>query len=203
MARSKLKDCDINKFREELCDVALKLFSERGREGVSLRAVTRAMGCSHTTPYRYFESVEAIFAAVRIRCFERFETFLRQRLDPIEDPLQAIRQLSLSYFDFAVRNRSEFEVMFAMDQPDPTLYPESIEAGKKAWRVPLELSRRAVESGALEADPEELAHLLWSGVHGIAVLHLAGKFSMGKDASELLIPHVEALIRAFSKRREP
>lgn len=199
MARSKLKKCDIDKFRERVCDVALALFAEHGREGVSLRALTRAMGCSHTTPYRYFDGIEAIFSAVRTRCFQRFEQFLRTRLVHLKDPLEALRQLSLCYFEFAIENRAEFEVMFAMNQPDPELYPESIEAGKRAWSVPLELSRRAVGAGVLEADSEELAHLFWSGVHGITVLHLAGKFTVGKQAAELLIPQVEALIAAHRK----
>lgn len=199
MPRARLPECDVESFRQRLCEIALQMFAEHGRDGVSLRALSKKMGCSHTTPYRYFNGVEEIFARVRCVCFSRFEEHLRRRLDHIEHPLEALRELGAAYFDFAKSHPAEFEVMFAMNQPDPSLYPDSIEAGARTWRVPLELAQRAVSQGYLCGEPEEIAHLLWSGSHGIAVLDLAGKFTLGKRPEELLRPQVEAVIAAYRK----
>ena len=44
----------------------------------------------------------------------------------------------------------------------------------------------AVAGGALTGDPTLLAHLLWSGVHGLVALHLSGMLIMGRGLEELI-----------------
>ena len=51
---------------------------------------------------------------------------------------------------------------------------------------------QAVKGGVLHGDAEVTAHLLWSGVHGLVALHLAGMLVLGRD--------LEALTDAFIER---
>ena len=60
-----LTPSDVFLFRQRLCDLALKAFAEQGIEGMSLRGLAAAAGCSRTTPYRYFKNKAEILAAVR------------------------------------------------------------------------------------------------------------------------------------------
>ncbi len=70
MGRPALTQQDIDAWRAKARQVAIKLFAQQ--DEVSLRQLASAMGCSHATPYRYFESKEELFMAVRAQCFIRF-----------------------------------------------------------------------------------------------------------------------------------
>ncbi len=163
---------------------------------MSLRQLAKAMGVSPTTPYRYFDSKEELFMAVRAECYGRFAMQLRARLQPIADPVERVHEVARGYHEHAVTHPSEFGLMFQFGQPDPGAYPWAHRAGVDAWQVVLDAVDGAVASGAVKADVLELAHLLWSGVHGIVSLSLSRRFSVGKSARDLLDPMVSALLRA-------
>jgi len=47
-----LTEQDIADFRAELCKVATERFARHGYEGVTMRQLAEALGCSPKTPYR-------------------------------------------------------------------------------------------------------------------------------------------------------
>ena len=201
MGRPVLTDAQVEDFRGRACDVAMRLFVSAGYEGFTLRALAGELGCSHATPYRYFEGKPELFALVRAEGFRRFEAFLRGRLAGASDPLARVRRLARAYFDFSVEHAAEFTVIFEIGQPDPHEYPFVGEAGHAAWSVLFDVVRAAVAAGALAGDPNELAHTMWAGIHGVATLHLARKLAMGRDAEAMLESMTDALIRAHTPER--
>ena len=60
-----LTEQDIADFRAELCQVATERFARFGYEGVTMRQLAEALGCSPKTPYRYFKDKADILATVR------------------------------------------------------------------------------------------------------------------------------------------
>ena len=67
-----LTDKDIADFRAELCKVATERFARHGYEGVTMRQLAEALGCSPKTPYRYFKDKADILATVRAEAFGKF-----------------------------------------------------------------------------------------------------------------------------------
>ena len=67
-----LTDQDIADFRAELCKVATERFARFGYEGVTMRQLAEALGCSPKTPYRYFKDKADILATVRAQAFGSF-----------------------------------------------------------------------------------------------------------------------------------
>src|SRR5712675_651149 len=67
-----LTDQDIADFRAELCRVATERFARFGYEGVTMRQLAEALGCSPKTPYRYFKDKADILATVRAQAFAKF-----------------------------------------------------------------------------------------------------------------------------------
>ena len=59
----------VAEFRGKLRRVAARRFAEFGYAGVTLRAVAQELGCSRTTPYRYFKDKDHILLAVRLEGF--------------------------------------------------------------------------------------------------------------------------------------
>jgi AcrR family transcriptional regulator len=196
MPRPALSEDALDEFRRKICDVSVRLFVEQGYEGFSLRSLAAELGCSHTTPYRYFADKDAIFTAVRAECFRRFASFLRARLESAVDPIDRLRVLARAYFDFACEQPAAFRIVFEMGQPHPTESPEVAAAGADAWSVLHGVVREAIRAGAMVGEPLEVAHTMWAGIHGVATLHLANKLVSGRSADATLDAMTEALVRA-------
>lgn len=196
MARPELTSEEKAAFRARICEAALGLFASHGYEGFSLRALARALGCSHTTPYRYFSGKEEIFAAVRQEGFRRFAELLRREAGDVEDCEARLHALAHAYLGFARDQPEAFRALFELGQPRPESYPQTYEAGREAWGVLEGAVRDAVRRGVLSGEPEIVAHLFWAGVHGVSTLDLAGRLIMGRQAGEIVAPMVEALLAA-------
>ena len=196
MARPALQDRQIEDFRERLCDAALRLFAERGFGAVTLRSLAAEIGCSYATPYRYFRDKTEIFAAVRARAFEQFTDFLEAQLGSSADAEERVRALARGYVAFALARPHAFSVMFELEQPDASAYPELRRSEARSWQLLIGTFRDAIDAAVLVGSPTTLAHLFWAGIHGIVALHLAGKLSVGRAAEDLIDPMTDALIAA-------
>ena len=58
-----------------------------------------------------------------------------------------------------------------------------------------------IDAGLIEGDPNNVGHVLWAGLHGIASLHLADKLQLGRCIEELTEVMIRSLYRAVA--REP
>lgn len=181
--------------------MAMELFVREGYERFSLRLLAKALGCSHATPYRYFESKEEIFACARAEGFRRFADALRNAVEPEMSPEARLRSLGVAYLDFSRRQSTAFTLIFRMGQAIDA-YPFVNEAASSAWQVVLDTVGHAICSGVLEGHTNTVAHTMWASIHGIATLDLAQKLAMGRNASEVLDATLDALLRAHAPRKE-
>lgn len=199
MGRPTLSQEAIDAFRRNARGVALDMY-ERDAGELTLRGLARELGCSHATPYRYFENKEALFMAIRAEAFERFAAVQRGRLQAVSDPIEGLHQVAAGYFDFALAHPRAFRVMFQLDQPDPEDYPWSRKSSYDAWSIVQSSVEVAIDSGALRGDPEVVAHLMWSAIHGVTALHLAHRFTLGVCGADLVRPMMASLIDAHRSK---
>lgn len=203
MARPSLTPTQLEAFRARAIGVALELFAADGYDSFSLRALAEALGCSHATPYRYFQGGKSeIFAHARAEGFRRFAKALRDSGSEARDPREAVTRMAHAYFTFSVDESAAFSVIFAMGQPAGADLEIVNQAAADAWSVLLACVRDAVESGELVGEVEVVAHTAWAGLHGVASLHAARKLAMGQSASQVLEAMVEALLRAHRPPRQ-
>ncbi|MBW2244178.1 MAG: TetR/AcrR family transcriptional regulator [Deltaproteobacteria bacterium] len=200
MGRAALSEQEIQSFRDRLVEVATRLFVRDGHSGVTLRAIAREMGCSPMTPYRYFRDRDEIFAAVRASAYQAFADAQEAAITPDQSPLERLAALGEAYVTFAIESPDAYRLQFSLSQPSADGYPEVREGELLAWMPLLGAVQAAVASGDLEGDPQILAHLMWSSVHGLVSLHLAGKLVMGPELDELL-PHLLTTLMLGSQQR--
>jgi AcrR family transcriptional regulator len=200
MGRKPLKEDDIAEFQDRICDVAADLIAENGFEGLTLRRLAGELGCSHTTPYRYFESKEDIFLAVRARCLDRFAA--HQEAAARGPTAEArLRALGRGYVSYARRQPAAFRISFQLDQPAAPDHEPLQLASARAWAVLHSAVQDATDEGTIVGDVDTFAHLIWSAVHGIASLHLADKLRQGRSTGALVEPMLDALLDAHRPNR--
>jgi AcrR family transcriptional regulator len=191
---------DVLQFRQRLCDLALKAFAEQGVEGMSLRALAAAAGCSRTTPYRYFKNKEDILAAVRQAQFQRMADDAEEVARTERDPGERLVALARAYLSFALATPDAYRVMYSVAQQDEQRYPELVRQINRAQRPMMTAVDEAIESGSIKGDPTNIVHVLWAGLHGIISLHLSDKLHMGRNIEELAEVMIRSLSRAVASK---
>lgn len=197
LARPELTEEELSDFREELCTAALGLLAEGGAEAVTMRALARVVGCSHTTPYRYFESKQAIIGAVQQRCFEQFADYQEAQLAPEMTGRERLYALGRGYLRFASDNAAAFRVMFDLGGEPDEQTPGLEEAIARSWSILSKTVAKGIDEGLLAGKVKQTTFILWSSLHGLTALNQAGKLGPGV-AEAMIDPMVEALIRAHA-----
>ncbi|GAA1411641.1 TetR family transcriptional regulator [Glutamicibacter uratoxydans] len=154
--------------REALVSAATKIL-ESG-ESFSLRAVARAVGVSAAAPYRHFSDREQLESAIAVSGFEQ----LARELEPAVDAACSksdIASFAIIYVRFALAHPAVFGLMFGQECDD------SNDARVLAAARLSELLSRGVKAALGPGAADSLSIALWSMAHGLASLHMDGKFS--------------------------
>lgn len=171
-----LSSAEVDAFRARLCAVAQKRFAKQGVDGVSMRQLADALGCSPMTPYRYFRNKDEILAAVRAAAFDRFASALGEAARKTRGDLRAGGQaMGEAYIRFALSDPEAYRLMFDLSQPHPDRYPELVRASARARHMMSAALEALVKAGIFVGDPQLLGYVFWATMHGLVVLHLAGK----------------------------
>ena len=180
-----LLQSEVDTFRARLCAVAERRFATAGAEGVSMRQLAEELGVSATAAYRYFRDKDEILAATRAGAFNRFAQALEQAAATAPDPRARARAVGDAYLRFAFAEPNAYRLMFDLTQPDEGRFPELAAAGNRARRTMTAHVEALVRAGVIEGDAETLGVVFWASLHGLIVLHLAGKLPPGADFGHL------------------
>lgn len=191
-----LSEDEVAEFRQRLCAAAERLFVERGVDGVSMRQLAQELGCSATTPYRYFRDKDEILASVRAAAHNRFADALEAALQTGKDARAKAAAVGEAYIRFAFTQPNAYKLMFDMSQPDEARFPDLAAAGKRSRRTMTAYVKNLVAEGMLTGDPELLGVLFWAAIHGLVVLRLAGKLPAKPDFPTLHREMMQRLARA-------
>jgi AcrR family transcriptional regulator len=183
--------------RRDLLDTALALIAREGPSAVSLRALARRLGVSHAAPANHFPDKAALFTAIAVEGFsllaEAIEDGVRQ-LGPDATAGQRFRAAGRAYTGFALAHPAHFAVMWQRDllhQDDPEL----VAAGDSTFELLLGSVRDIQSEGwAAGRDPQAVAYLAWSVVHGLAALWLGGSLQRGQRSFDEIAGEVGALL---------
>jgi AcrR family transcriptional regulator len=172
-----LSDSDVTGFRDRVCEVATRLFAEKGADGVTMRELAADLGVSAMTPYRYFKDKDEILAAVRARAFNRFVDCLEKAWNGPGDIFARAIAKRDAYVRFALEEPASYKLMFELSQPNTAQYPELVQAGERARAQMSNHIREMVDAGLVKGDPELIGHAFWALLHGAVTLHLANQLS--------------------------
>jgi len=188
MPRAALSRQELETGRVRLCDAALALYEREGEVAVSFRRIADQTGTSHTRAYRYFEDKAALFAAMRVRCYEQFARSTRQAADAGDSTTARIQALCMAVLDFVEAYPERFEFMFSPRQPALTQYPALMAIRRETFDYFVALIQRAVDEDLLEGDARTLTHVAWAGIYGLFTLHVSGQLVYGRQLRDVYRP---------------
>jgi AcrR family transcriptional regulator len=162
--------------REALVQAGLKLLSEGGVEGLSLRAAAQLAGVSHAAPYRHFKDKDALVAAIAEQGFRLLTASMRAELALLDasqaaDLHQRLAAVGKGYVQFALQHPAYLRVIFGGVLAKDRTTPELKLAGNEAYETLRGLVAEGVARGQLVGgDADTLSLACWSMVHGLSHL---------------------------------
>jgi AcrR family transcriptional regulator len=161
-------------FRDRLCHIAAQLFFEMGHDGFNMRELAKRAGVSAMTPYRYFKDKDEILASVRAHAFGR----LADRLEAAHATPGVEKSIALTqaYVQFAQQEQLYYRLIFDLSR----LRIETPKLELQERRVRGAFTKHAcllVDQEILNGDPAVIGQVLWSALHGVMALNLAGQMS--------------------------
>ncbi|MFA5630423.1 MAG: TetR/AcrR family transcriptional regulator [Porticoccaceae bacterium] len=197
-----LTEQKVTEFRQKVCEVALRQFSELGTERVSMRSLARAMGYSATALYSYYKNKDDILAAVRTIHVDKLATDLEQALSNAT-PEEQSRAFIGAYVAFVSAEPTACKLAFALEQPAPTDYPALAGALSRLDRTFTRLSQAVSGTPLSQPQAEQQGQLLWAAFHGVMALHLAGIATRSqKEAHSLHSQLLESLSKMTESGQE-
>ena len=168
--------------KQKILACAVAELERAGVAGFSLRAVGAAAGCTPMAVYRHYRDREDLLAAVGDEAFAAW----KRRIDAIRaaGALDWLRKSTRAYVEFALDQPARFDACFVLKTRVERLYPEDFAARKSpVITLVMDHIRAAQADGDLApGDPLELALMLWAELHGLAMLHRAGRFTLARSA---------------------
>jgi AcrR family transcriptional regulator len=172
---------------ELIVQTARDLAEAEGWAAVTTRRLAELIEFSQPVLYTHFAGKDAIIAVVAERGFAQLaEELARARAEWPDDPVRAV---AAAYIEFADANPAVYDGMFSRA---PGLRFATEYAPAPVQEAFTEL-RAAVVPHAGKTEPDVLAEVLWSALHGLVTLTRDGRLSAGNH--RLRLDAIVGLIR--------
>lgn len=169
--------------RRLILDAALRLFRERGYDGVNMRSIAEAIEYSPATLYLYYKDKNELFFALQSEA----AIVKRDHLMPaihVVDPWERLMDFGRRYIDFGMKHPDLYDLLFITRAP-----MEHIE-NQDCWK--LGMSMHAFFTDTVQAcvdqryfkstDTETIAYTLWCHAHGMVSLFVRERMRMYPEA---------------------
>lgn len=192
--------------RNALIQAGLELLSEGGARELDLRKVARRAGVSHAAPYRHFADKQALIAAINEVGFrwlaDRIQTALSAAPD---EPFEQLLGVARAYVGFAQEHPWLMREMFSGLTIERETFADLQSASKTVYRLYADVIRRGQERGKIaEGDPAAQAGVLWSVLHGLAMLIIEKQmrpYADGPEGTERVTRYtIEMLYGGFARK---
>ncbi len=200
---------ELQETREKILDAARDMFSEDGFDSVTMRAIAERIEYTPTAIYHHFKNKNALLSEI---CMCDFGMLARHFNTSVAagDPVQRILAVGEAYLGFAEMHPSQYRFMFMTVFPQQHL-PEEFAAEhlnnpeKDAYAFLRATCHEMIDQGLLKPeikDADELAQILWGGIHGIVSLRIVKShesYIPWRDLRPTAIRSMRMMIRGILK----
>ncbi len=172
MARPPVSDEDRAKERRRIRQAAAAIHREDGIRAITVRAIAERAGISTGKIYSYYGNLGELMRSLWAEPVAKLNEALASVAEANPDPVERIEALLTTYLHFARDNEETYRGAFLFVRPKPLTPAEQ----RPVSDVPLlEFLGAAIAEGQAAGSirpgqPDELAQLLWSGLHGAIAL---------------------------------
>jgi AcrR family transcriptional regulator len=198
--------------RNKILDAARELFIKQGYEAVTMRQIAQKIAYTPTAIYFHFKDKEHLMSELCAIDFLKLARHFNQ-LAHEKDPLGRLQKMAFAYMDFGLKNPNHYRLLFmtphehvpAEDVP----YIRRGDPAEDAYAFLRATIIECIAAGKFRKeyrDPELVAQVMWSAIHGITSLHIARSHDPWipwRRVTDLAHAMVENLVLGMAARPEP
>lgn len=185
--------------REELHSMAIDatraIIAQEGIEGVSVRKVAQQIGYTAGTLYQSFENIHDLVLHANAFTLSDMLIALEVSFMGSRDPMQRMLKLAEAYLHFAEAHQRQWAAVFRHSLPKDYPMPDWYQARIDALFSLVETGVRGLAPQRSRRSIQGAARTLWSGVHGICMLHTGDKLFSNRIASAQSL--VQSLVKHY------
>lgn len=179
--------------REELHSMAIDatraIIAQEGIEGVSARKVAQQIGYTVGTLYQSFENIHDLILHANAFTLSEMLAELELSYNAARDPMQRMIRLAETYLQFAEQYQHQWAAVFRHSLPNGYVMPDWYQARIDALFALMENGVRTLAPKRSRQSIQGASRTLWSGVHGICILHTGNKLFSHQIASAQSLVH--------------
>ncbi len=178
------------------------MIAEGGVDSVTMRELSRRLGVSRAAPYRHYPDKSTLLVAVGTAGFGQLANRLRSTAaDEPRAGIERIRRMGEEYVRFAIDNPSHYRLMYGKEALTREDLPELREAADTLFSLLVDVIRAQQRSGGIKrGDPEVLAYVAWSAVHGLSSLLIERQIVAAIDVDVLIRQTTRTLLDGLRVR---
>ncbi len=185
--------------RDDVLDAAMALLRDGGAEALSMRRLAQDLGVSTQVVYSRVGGKPDVARALHDRGFHALRDKVVE-LDAVTDTHEAVHAVAQHYFDHAVEDPMRFELMFGTPVKefvrDADAHAVAVECFAASWVAAVRRYLDARDPDRERGTAVRLAWRLWTTVHGVTTVHLAGHDVPDADPEAELHAMVDVLLAA-------
>lgn len=198
MGSKQRRERERQELRQAILTAARDIAAREGWQAVTIRKVAEAIEYTPPMIYEYFASKEALLLELLREGFRQVGQIIQAigaRGDPADNLLT---QVALAYWRFAFTAPELYQVMHGLDGV-PFGTSETPPEARSAFAAVRETVHAALEAHGVErADLDGDVDILWSTLHGLISLTMAGRIAGGESRAVTLVERaVQDLLRAW------
>ncbi len=172
MPRPALTDKQRSAIRRNIREAAANLYAQNGMANVSVRAIAEHADVSVGTVYSHFGSLSELLQSLWRQPARNLVEQMTQLAEDVSNPAEQLGVLLNTYIQFAVEEPEVFRNAFLFVRPKTLEPPEQVAlADDKFFTLFRQaISRGQQECGFRPGDPNTLAQMVLSSVHGALAL---------------------------------
>src|SRR5262249_22454212 len=161
-----------------ILEAARAEFAERGFEAATTRRIAERAGYTTGALFFHFNDKESMLRQLCDADFLALREAFGRQMESVADPMERLTAIGRSYLEFALGYPNHYRLMFMTPHPERSVEVSSLERGnpeQDAYALLVATVKAALAAGAFRPeydDPDLIAQVLWSGMHGIAALFL-------------------------------
>jgi AcrR family transcriptional regulator len=200
MGSTERREREKAELRQKILDAARELFVTESAATLTMRSIAARIEYSATAIYAHFPDKDALLTAL---CDHDFTALLNEgsHVLAIADPVERMIAAGRFYVEFALRHPHQYQFMFmtqSIIEPSATSHV--------AYGLFKDTVAEAIASQRLRpecVDAELIAQALWATLHGVAALHIVGRFQMIKARPTLEISELAIRSMFYGLVRDP
>lgn len=170
-----------DELKEMVVIAAEKILVEEGYSKLTTRRIAKEIGYTVGSLYMVIKNVDDLILLLNARTLQLLLEKIEQDLKELQssDAYTSLMQIAMSYVDFAFEHKEKWEAIFMHRVTDVELLTEDYYLNIKNLFKVIGYQLSLLAPKLNEEELELLTRGLWGAVHGVTILSLDQKFSIG------------------------